>query len=102
MHKARSLVLEHPAPAPEASRDFMATKLAYHTDAWDVAEDLRRGIDEIAVVDARSRAAYARGHIPGAMRRASGDAGRGDRDDGGSGNGRRLQLRLSRRGDRAD
>lgn len=67
MHNARSLVLEHPAPAPEASRDFMATRLAYHTDAWDVAEDLKRGIDDIVVMDARSREAYARGHIPGAI-----------------------------------
>jgi rhodanese-related sulfurtransferase len=62
-----SLVLQVPAPTPEASRDFMAAKLAFHTDAWDVAEDLKRGIDDIVVVDARSRAAYARGHIPGAI-----------------------------------
>lgn len=67
MNETRSLVLEHPAPAPEASRDFMAAKLAFHTDAWDVAEDLKHGIDDIVVVDARSRAAYARGHIPGAI-----------------------------------
>ncbi|HSD31708.1 MAG TPA: rhodanese-like domain-containing protein [Gemmatimonadales bacterium] len=67
MDKARSLVLEVPPPTPEASRDFLAARLAFHTDAWDVAEDLKRGIDQIVVVDARSRAAYARGHIPGAI-----------------------------------
>jgi rhodanese-related sulfurtransferase len=67
MDGTRSLVLEFPTSAPAASRDFMAAKLAFHTDAWDVAEDLRRGIDDIVVVDARSRAAYARGHIPGAI-----------------------------------
>lgn len=67
MDETRSLVLESPAPAPAASRDFMAAKLAFHTDAWDVAEDLKHGVDAIVVVDARSRAAYARGHIPGAI-----------------------------------
>ena len=67
MDETRSLVLESPAPAPAASRDFMAAKLAFHTDAWDVAEDLKHRIAEIVVVDARSHAAYARGHIPGAI-----------------------------------
>lgn len=67
MDETRSLVLESPAPAPAVSRDFMAAKLAFHTDAWDVAEDLKHGVDDIVVVDARSRAAYVRGHIPGAI-----------------------------------
>lgn len=55
MDETHSLVLESPAPAPAASRDFMAAKLAFHTDAWDVAQDLKHGIDDIVVVDARSR-----------------------------------------------
>jgi len=63
----QSLVLLYPAPAPAVSRDFMAAKLAFHADAWDVAEDLRHGVPDIVVVDARSRAAYAAGHIPGAI-----------------------------------
>lgn len=67
MDETRSLVLDCPAPTPAASRDFMAAKLAFHTDAWDVAEDLKHGVDDIVVVDARSREAYARGHIPGAI-----------------------------------
>lgn len=67
MTETRSLVLEQPAPGPDATRDFMAAKLAFHTDAWDVAQDLKHGIADIVVVDARSRAAYARGHIPGAI-----------------------------------
>lgn len=67
MDQTRSRVLDHPAPAPAASRDFLAAKLAFHTDAWDVAEDLQQGIPDIVVVDARSREAYVRGHVPGAI-----------------------------------
>jgi rhodanese-related sulfurtransferase len=63
----RSRVLLPPAPDPAESRDFMAAKLAYHTDAWDVAEDLRDGVTDIVVVDARTPAAFAQGHIPGAI-----------------------------------
>jgi 3-mercaptopyruvate sulfurtransferase SseA len=63
----RSLVLETPAPLPEASRDFMLAKLGLHTDAWDVAQDLKHGIPDIVVVDARARELYAKGHIPGAI-----------------------------------
>jgi rhodanese-related sulfurtransferase len=62
-----SLVLETPAPAPDVSRDFMAAQLGLHTDAWDLAQDLKHGIADIVVVDARARELYAKGHIPGAM-----------------------------------
>ena len=62
-----STVLAFPAPTPEQSRDFMAAKLSYHADAWDVAEDLRNGIDAIVVVDTRSAAHYEQGHVPGAI-----------------------------------
>ena len=62
-----STVLAFPAPTPEQSRDFMAAKLSYHADAWDVAEDLRNGIDAIVVIDTRSPAHYEAGHVPGAV-----------------------------------
>jgi rhodanese-related sulfurtransferase len=67
MIQYRSLVLETPAPTPDASRDFMLAQLAFHTDAWDVAADLEHGITDIVVVDARSREAYCAEHIPGAI-----------------------------------
>jgi rhodanese-related sulfurtransferase len=41
-------------------------KLSFETDAWDLNEMLRQG-GNIVVVDARSEAAYAREHIPGAV-----------------------------------
>ncbi|MBT0570906.1 rhodanese-like domain-containing protein [Curvibacter sp. CHRR-16] len=45
----------------------MAHKLSYHADAWDVAEDLRAGVAQLVVIDTRSEALYARGHVPGAI-----------------------------------
>lgn len=62
-----SQVLAFPAPTPEQSRDFMAAKLGYHADAWDVAEDLRHGVTDIVVIDTRSPAHYEAGHVPGAI-----------------------------------
>ncbi|WP_374348455.1 rhodanese-like domain-containing protein [Chitinimonas sp.] len=67
MSDIRSLVLGTPAPAPADSAAFMLAKLAYHTDAWDVAEDLKRRVSEIVVIDTRSEALYQAGHIPGAI-----------------------------------
>jgi rhodanese-related sulfurtransferase len=64
---ATSSVLEFPAPDAADSRDYMLAKLRYHADAWDVWEDLRNGISEIVVIDTRSAADYARGHVPGAI-----------------------------------
>ena len=63
----QSLVLQFPAPEPEQSAAFMQAKLAYHTDAADLAEDLVNGVDAIVVIDTRSPALYAAGHIPGAV-----------------------------------
>lgn len=62
-----SSTLAFPAPTPEQSRDFMAAKLSFHADAWDVAEDLRNGIEAIVVIDTRSPELYAKGHVPGAV-----------------------------------
>ncbi|QKJ87972.1 Rhodanese [Paramixta manurensis] len=62
-----SSVLAFPPPLPEQSARWLADKLAYYADAWDVAEDLARGVDELVVIDARSGDAYRRGHICGAV-----------------------------------
>jgi rhodanese-related sulfurtransferase len=52
--------------------DYFAAKLAFETDAADVADALSTGSSGFTLVDARSEQAYAAGHIPGA---------RGRRDD---------------------
>lgn len=62
-----SHVLAFPPASPSQSADYMLHKLRYHADAWDVAEDLRHGIDSIVVIDTRSEALYAKGHVPGAI-----------------------------------
>jgi rhodanese-related sulfurtransferase len=67
MSTVSSHVLAIPAPPPGDSRDFMRAMLAHHTDAWDVAEDLRNGVTEIIVIDARIEEAYQHAHIPGAI-----------------------------------
>ena len=67
MSATPSLVLAFPPASPEATRDFMLHKLSFHADAWDVAEDLRNRVAELVVIDTRSEAHYARGHVPGAV-----------------------------------
>ena len=62
-----SLVLEFGAPEAFEMATAMREKLRFHTDSWDVAVDLKRGVKEIVVVDARPRQAYAKAHIPGAI-----------------------------------
>jgi rhodanese-related sulfurtransferase len=61
-----SAVLEYGAPQPDETTTMMEDKLRFHTDSWDLFVDLRAGVSEIIVIDARSRDAYAAGHIPGA------------------------------------
>ncbi|MBV9201093.1 MAG: rhodanese [Alphaproteobacteria bacterium] len=67
MAREISAVLEYGAPAPGETAAIMEDKLRFHTDAWDLSVDLRAGLSEIVVIDARSRDAYAAGHIPGAL-----------------------------------
>jgi rhodanese-related sulfurtransferase len=45
----------------------MQHKLRFHTDSWDLSVDLKSGRSEIVVIDARSRDAYAVGHILGSI-----------------------------------
>jgi len=62
-----SSVLSTPAPSPADSAAYMQAKLAYHTDAWDVAEDLKAGVSDIVVIDTRAHGHYLAGHVPGAV-----------------------------------
>jgi rhodanese-related sulfurtransferase len=78
MMERSSAVLEYGMPDPTETTAMMADKLRFHTDSWDLSVDLKAGNDDIVVVDARSREAYAAGHIPGALslphREMSGEA----------------------------
>ena len=54
------------APAAEAEAHF-SRRRAFETDCWDVHDALASGATDFVVLDVRGRAAYARGHVPGAI-----------------------------------
>lgn len=62
-----SFVLEQAAADPREARAHFLARLAVETDPADLAIDLERGADGIAVVDARGTDAYEACHIPGAV-----------------------------------
>jgi 3-mercaptopyruvate sulfurtransferase SseA len=67
MAREISEVLEYGAPEPGETARMMEDKLRFHTDSWDLSVDLKAGFSEIVAIDARSRDAYAAGHIPSAV-----------------------------------
>ena len=62
-----SAVTATPAASPEAAHAHFSARLAFETDAADVAADLRAGTATYTVLDVRSPKAHAFGHVPGAM-----------------------------------
>ena len=62
-----SAVLEFGVPEPGETATMMEDKLRFLTDSWDLSVDLKAALSDIIVMDARSRAAYIAGHIPGAI-----------------------------------
>lgn len=62
-----SAVLKIAPVSASESVAYLQHKLAYYTDAWDLAEDLAQGITAIVVIDARSDEVYQAGHICGAL-----------------------------------
>jgi rhodanese-related sulfurtransferase len=54
-----------PAPSPLAKAHFAAA-FAFETDCWDVHDALSKGADFV-LLDVRSPALYAKGHVPGAI-----------------------------------
>jgi rhodanese-related sulfurtransferase len=55
-----------PANSQEALAHFQAT-LAFETDCWDVHDSMMRGQTDFVLLDVRSPALYAKGHVPGAI-----------------------------------
>jgi rhodanese-related sulfurtransferase len=61
-----SSVTAHP-PAPSAqTKEHFARAFAFETDCWDVHDALSKGADFV-LLDVRSPALYAKGHVPGAI-----------------------------------
>ena len=54
MAREISAVLEYGAPEPGETATMMEDKLRFHTDSWDLSVDLRVGLPDIIVIDARS------------------------------------------------
>lgn len=65
--KMRSNVLTHPAADPADAAAHFAARLSYEVDCADVGADMAAGLTGFVVVDCRAAAAYAAGHVPGAI-----------------------------------
>lgn len=61
-----SAVTETPVASPAEIRARYAERLRFETDCWDV-HDAMRGTADFVLIDVRSPALYAKGHIPGAI-----------------------------------
>lgn len=61
-----SAVTAHPAAPSDAARQHFSAQFGYETDCWDVQEALAKGPDFV-LVDVRSPALFAKGHVPGAI-----------------------------------
>ncbi len=66
-HAKRSLVTEMPAAAREVAERYFRDKLSYETDCWDVNHAIKNGNQDFVLVDVRSPALYAKGHVGGAI-----------------------------------
>ena len=60
-------VTEVPAAAPARARAHFAAQFEFETDCWDTHAALASGAPGFVLVDVRSPALYARGHVPGAV-----------------------------------
>jgi rhodanese-related sulfurtransferase len=55
-----------PAAPSAAAKEHFASGFTFETDCWDVHDALANGADFV-LLDVRSPALYARGHVPGAV-----------------------------------
>lgn len=60
-------VSETPAAGSVETAAHFAAKLAFETDCWDVHASLATGKPDFVLLDVRSPALFARGHVPGAL-----------------------------------
>ncbi|HEX7251740.1 MAG TPA: rhodanese-like domain-containing protein [Thermoanaerobaculia bacterium] len=60
-------VSEIPAADPAETLERLQSRLRFETDCWDVHEGLRSPNPDFVLVDVRSRDAYERGHVAGAV-----------------------------------
>lgn len=62
-----SAVTAVPAASSEQALEHFSKGFAFETDCWDVHEAMSSGQPDFVLLDVRSPALYAAGHIPGAV-----------------------------------
>lgn len=62
-----SHVSETQAAAPDEALAHFSNRLRFETDCWDVFDSSRNGTKDYVLLDVRNEAAYAKGHVPGAI-----------------------------------
>jgi 3-mercaptopyruvate sulfurtransferase SseA len=60
-------VSQVPAAASALAAAHFEAAFAFETDCWDVHDAMRGGAPDFVLVDVRSPALYAAGHVPGAV-----------------------------------
>ena len=64
---ARSPVTAVPCADSATARAHFEASLQFETDCWDVHDATQRGMRDFVLLDVRSPALFARGHLPGAV-----------------------------------
>lgn len=65
--KTHSAVTEIPASDPRDAQQHFERLLSLETDCWDVHAAIIAGHPDFVILDVRSPAVYAAGHVPGAI-----------------------------------
>lgn len=63
----KNAVTEISPATPEEALAHFAAEFAFQTDCWDVHEAMRSGDPGFVLLDVRGPAAFAQGHVPGAI-----------------------------------
>ncbi len=63
----RNAVTQVPAASSEAALAHFESQFHFETDCWDTHDALQSPDPGFVLIDARSPAAYAKGHVPGAI-----------------------------------
>src|SRR5690606_23084554 len=67
LRAVQTAVSERCPATPEEALAYFAAEFAFQTDCWDVHEAMRSGDPGFVLLDVRSPAAFAKGHVPGAI-----------------------------------
>jgi len=63
----QSNVTAIPAAMSAIAKLHFSQRLTFETDCWDVHDALARNVQDFVLLDVRSPALYAKGHVPGAI-----------------------------------